>query len=166
MPFYLNETNIYSELDGLKSVLIVPCRFCPAASMAVRAHEAYIDFPRRILKTPSYEGFIRRIKSGLQNRGIKTSIFKSRLLHQFVLCMWTSRRRRNLRELAKQYDALVVMGCEAAVQTVKDSVQSTECKVIQGMKNEGVMSIRPKFRLPCNITLDLESVSPILLAQQ
>jgi hypothetical protein len=166
MPFYLDETDILPEVTGLKSVLIVPCRFCPAASLAVRSTGPYIEFPRRGLETGSYERLIKRVKQKLENRGIKVNLFKSKLLHQFVLCMWTSKRRNKLMELAKEYDALVVMGCEAAVQTVQESVKSTTCRVIQGMKNEGVMSIRPKFSLPCNISLELESVTPLLLELQ
>jgi hypothetical protein len=165
MPFYLDETDILPEVAGLKSVLIVPCRFCPAASLAVRSDEPYIEFPRRGLETGSYERLIKRVKQELENRGIKVSLFKSKLLHQFVLCMWTSKRRKMLMELAKEHDALVVMGCESAVQTVRDAVKSTTCQVIPGMKNEGLMSIRPKFSLPCNISLELESVTPLLLEQ-
>lgn len=165
MPFYLDETGLDLEVAGLESVLIVPCRFCPAASMAVRNGEPYIDFPRRGLETASYERLINRTRRSLEDRGVKVSVFKSKLLHQFVLCMWTSRRRKKLRELAKEYDALVVMGCEAAVQTVREAVKSTACQVIPGMRNEGLMSIRPSMSLPCTISLELESVSPILLEQ-
>lgn len=166
MPFYLDETDILPEVTGLNSVLIVPCRFCPAASLAVRSNEPYIEFPRRGLETGSYERLIKRVKQKLENRGMKVSLFKSRLLHQFVLCMWTSKRRRMLMELAKEHDALVVMGCESAVQTVREAVKSTNCQVIPGMKNEGLMSIRPKFSFPCNISLELESVTPLLLEPQ
>lgn len=165
MPFYLDERDTAPEIAGLKSVLIVPCRFCPAASMAVRNKEPYIDFPRRGLETASYERLIKRTKRNFESKGIKTGVFKSKLLHQFVLCMWTSSRRDRLAEMAREYDALVVMGCEAAVQTVGDAVKSTSCQVIPGMKNEGVMSIRPRFSPPCRISLDLESVSPVLLEQ-
>ena len=35
MPVYLNEIDDFSKLGKYKSVLIVPCRFCPAASLAV-----------------------------------------------------------------------------------------------------------------------------------
>lgn len=165
MPFFLAETDVVSQVSSLKSVLIVPCRFCPAASLAVRNNEPYIDFPRRGLETASYERFIDRTKQSLENKGVEVTVFKSKLLHQFVLCMWTSNRRKKLMELAKEYDAVVVMGCEAAVQTVRDAVKSTNCQVIPGMKNEGLMSIRPRFSLPCSISLELESVSPILLEQ-
>jgi hypothetical protein len=76
--------------------------------------------------------------------------------------MWTSKRRKKLLERAKKHEALVVMGCEAAVETVRNSVESTTCQVIQGMKSEGIMSIQPKFSLPCNIRLELESVTPYI----
>ena len=166
MPFYLDETDIVPEVAGFKSVLVVPCRFCPAASVAVKSKEPYIEFPRRSLKTASYERFVKKMKSGFEERGIKTGVFKSNLLHQFVLCMWTSRRREKLRERAKDYEAVVVIGCEAAVETVRAAVKSAGCQVIQGMKTEGIMSIQPRFRLPCNISLELQGVSPTLFPQQ
>jgi hypothetical protein len=75
--------------------------------------------------------------------------------------MWTLRRRRKLSEHAKEYDVLIVLGCEAATQTVRDSVKSTSCEVIQGLKSEGVMSIRPRFHLPCNLSLELQSVTKL-----
>jgi hypothetical protein len=128
----------------------------------VRSNEPYIEFPRRSLKTASYERLIKAMKHSFENRGIKTSVFKSKLLHQFVLCMWTTKRRKKLLERAKKHEALVVMGCEAAVQTVRNSVESSTCQVIQGMKSEGIMSIHPKFSLPCNLSLELESVTPYI----
>ena len=67
---------------------------------------------------------------------------------------------------AKKYEALVVIGCEAAVETVREAVRSTDCQVIQGMKTQGVMSIQPGFKLPCTISLDLQGVSPTLFPEQ
>lgn len=160
MPCYLKEIDTISELAGFKSVLIVPCRFCPAASLAVSRNEPYIELFRGFLRTASYEKTLSTMKSRLEKNGVKTGIFKSNLLHQFVLCMWTSKRRNELIEQAKKYEALVVMGCDAAIQTIQDSVRSTSCQVIRGMKTEGLMIIKPKFHLPCNISLELESVTP------
>ena len=164
MPFCLDVTDVVPEVDNLESVLIVPCRFCPAASMAVKSDEPYIEFPRRSLKTASYERLIKSMKRSFEERGIRTSVFKSNLLHQFVLCMWTSRRRKKLLKRAKEFDAVVVMGCEAAVQTVRNALESTDCQVIQGMKAEGIMSIQPRLSLPCNISLELEGVTPYIHA--
>ena len=160
MPCYLKEIDTISELAGFKSVLIVPCRFCPAASLAVSKNEPYIELFRGFLKTASYEKTLSTMKSRLEKKGVKTGVFKSNLLHQFVLCMWTSKRRNELIEQAKKYEALVVMGCDAAVQTIQDSVRSTSCRVVQGMKTEGLMIIKPKFHMPCTISLELESVTP------
>jgi hypothetical protein len=162
MPVYLKDINEFPELERFESVLIIPCRFCPAASLAVRGNNPYFEFFRRFLKTASYEQYIETTKSNLEAKGVKADVFKSTLLHQFVVCMWTSRRRKKLAERAGKYEALLVMGCEAAVQTIYDSVKSTSCKVFQGMRSEGIMSIKPLFHLPCNISLELNSITPLL----
>ena len=160
MPFCFEVKDVSPEVVNFKSVLIVPCRFCPAASMAVKNNEPYIEFPRRSLKTASYERHLADMKDSFEKRGIKTSVFKSNLLHQFVLCMWTAKRRGALLERAKKFEAVVVMGCEAAVATVRSTLESTTCHVIPGLRSEGIMSIQPKFSLPCNLRLELESVTP------
>jgi hypothetical protein len=165
MPFCLEVRDVAPEVADSKSVLIVPCRFCPAASMAVKNNEPYIEFPRRMLKTASYERLIDSMKKSFDNKGIEASIFKSNLLHQFVLCMWTTRRRKKLLERAKHFEAVVVMGCEAAVQTVRNALVSSDCRVISGMKAEGIMSIQPKLSMPCNISLELEGVTPYIHAE-
>jgi len=61
--------------------------------MAVKSNQPYIEFPRRFLKTPPYERQLTDMKNSFEERGIKTGLFKSNLLHQFVLCMWTAKRR-------------------------------------------------------------------------
>ncbi len=162
MPVYLKEKSEFPELERFKSVLIVPCRFCPAASMAVRRDKPYFEFFRRFLKTASYEQLIDTIKSNLKKKGVKTDVFKSRLLHQFVVCMWTSRRRKKLLKRASRYEAVLVMGCEAAVQTIHDSLETTNCKVFQGMTSEGIMTIKPSLTLPGNISLELDKVIPLV----
>ena len=87
--------------------------------------------------------------------GARTDIFRSYLLHQFVVCMWTSRRRKKIRTLAESYDAIVVLGCEAAVDTIQDSIETASCRVFQGMRTEGIMSVRPRFHWPLCISLEL-----------
>lgn len=159
MPFILNAIDDTAAYEQFGSVLIVPCRFCPAASAAVKNNEPYFEILRRFLKTGSYERFIGNLVAKLESKGIKADVFRSRWLHQFVLCMWTSRRRAALKRRAKSYDALVVLGCEAAVQTVRDAIKPDCCPVLQGVKTEGIMSIIPRLGLPCNLTLDIESVS-------
>lgn len=159
MPFILKTIDDTSAYEQFKSVLIIPCRFCPAASAAVKNNEPYLQPLRRLFKTRPYEKFIATLKSRLEAKGVKTRVFRSRWIHQFVLCMWTERRRKALKKLSDKYDLMVVLGCEAAVQTVQDAVGPNSCKIIQGVETEGIMSIQPRFNLPCDLSLELESVS-------
>ena len=92
MPFILNAIDDTAAYEQFESVLIVPCRFCPAASAAVKSNEPYFEIFRRFLKTDSYERFIKSLKSKLEKKGIKTGVFKSRWLHQFVRRGWRTNR--------------------------------------------------------------------------
>jgi hypothetical protein len=163
MPFHFKQIDDISEFAQFKSVLIIPCRFCPAASASISNNEPYFEFFRKFLKTDSYERYIKSLKSKFEAKGIKTDIFKSKIIHQFVLCMWTEKRRQKLLKRAKNYEALIVLGCEAAVNTVSDAVKSASCKVFQGLETEGVMSIQPRLHLPANISLELQSLTPLAL---
>jgi hypothetical protein len=165
MPFYLKELDISRQLAGLQSVLIVPCRFCPAASLAVREKRPYIELFRRFLRTEAFESLIHALTRRLQDAGIKTSLFDSKLPHQFTACMWTSRRRKALAKRAAQFEGVAVLGCDAMVETVRDSIESTECRVIPGMEIEGLMNVLPTVRLPLNISLELHGVTPVTGAQ-
>ena len=166
MPVYLKDIHDFQQLEQFESVLIVPCRFCPAASLAVRNNEPYFEFFRHLLQTDAYERYIELMKSDLENKGVKADVFRSRVPHQFVVCMWTRRRRKQLMKRAKNYDALVVLGCEAAVQTILDSVDNASFQVVQGMRTEGIMSILPRFKWPDSITLQLNSITPLLHQKQ
>jgi hypothetical protein len=166
MPFHFKPIDDISEYSQYKSVLIIPCRFCPAASSSINNNEPYFEFLRKFLKTDSYERYIKNLKSQFEEKGIKADVFKSKIIHQFVLCMWTSKRRQKLLNSAKEYEALIVLGCEAAVNTVKDAVQSASCKVFQGLETEGIMSIQPRIHLPANISLELQSLTPLALQKK
>ena len=92
MPFYLKELDITPQVAGLQSVLIVPCGFCPAASLAVQEKKPYIELFRKLLRTESYDLFIRALRSRFEESGIKTEVFENKLPHHYVSCMWTSGR--------------------------------------------------------------------------
>jgi hypothetical protein len=159
MPFYLKESNVLPKVAGFRSVLIVPCRFCPAASLAVRKKKPYIELFRRFLRTEAYESFINALKRRLQDEGIKAAVFDSKLLHQFVACMWTSKRRRQFAKRAADFEGVVVLGCDAMVEAVRDSLSSTDCRVIQGMQIEGLMNVLPTVSFPGNLSLGLQGVT-------
>lgn len=160
MPFYLRDRDISTELAAVGSVLIVPCRFCPAATLAVREQEPYIRLFRNLLRTPSYESYIRALKARLENQGIRTGIFESRLPHQFVACMWTAGRRKALARRAAAYDAVLVLGCDAAIATVR-SYLPANCRVIAGMELEGIMTVIPRVRFPFDISLEVSGIARI-----
>lgn len=165
MPFHFNFNDDITEFEKLKSVLIVPCRFCPAASSAVTNNVPYIDIFRKFLKTDSYEKHIKDLKKKFKEKGVKASVFESKLIHQFVLCMWTSKRRKKLLERAKDFEALIVLGCEAGVQTIRDAVKESPCQVFQGVETKGIMSIKPRLQPSGKLSLELESVTPLKLQE-
>ncbi len=156
MPVYLNTLDIYSELSGVKSVLIVPCRICPAISLAVANGEPYIELFRRLFRTASLDRYVRSVQARLEKGRVKTGVFES-FFPIPMMCMWTSWQRKRLLKCAASYEAVVVMGCDSATHTVRESVQSTDCQVFQGMKVEGIVSVTPRFHLPLNITLEISS---------
>ena len=162
MPFYLKETDILPQVAGLQSVLIVPCRFCPAASMAVRRNQPYIEVFRRFLRTEAYESFIQDLKRRLTDEGIRAVVFDSKLPHHLVTCMWTSGRRRALAKRAAEFEGVVVLGCDATAETVLDSIGSTDCRVIQGMEIEGIMNVFPVVTFPFNISLVMQGITSVI----
>ena len=166
MPFYLKESDILPRVAGFQSVLIVPCYFCPAASLAVRKSKPYIRFFRNLLKTEAYESFIKELKSRLEDEGLRTAVFDSKMPYHYAACMWTARRRSKLAERAAEFDALLVLGCEATVELVRDSVKHDDSQVILGMDNEGLMNVLPALSFPCNVTLELNGVTPVVTKTQ
>ena len=164
MPMYLKEVDVVPEVAKFQSALIVLCRFCPAASLAMRNDEPYIEFFRRFLNTESYEQLINSMQSRLEKEGLKTNVFKGSLFPMplnFITCFWTSGQREKLLKHAHEYEAVVVMGCEAAYERVCDILKSTDCQIFLGMESEGVVEAKPKFRLPLNISLELSNVLPV-----
>lgn len=161
MPFYLREADVLPQVAGLQSVLIVPCRFCPAASLAVSEGKPYLEPFRRFLQTEAYEELIRSLARRLQEASLRTALFESKLLHQFTACMWSSKRREKLARRASEFDGVVILGCDAMVESVSKVLETTDCRVIPGMKIEGLMNVLPRVSFPLKISLELEGVTPI-----
>lgn len=152
MPIHLDDLDVVSEVEGLGSALIVACNMCAGASLAEREDKPFMQFFRSLLKSPPLERHIARLESRLRQKGVNAKKFKAGVIQQFFLCLWTSRQRRKLRESANEYEAVVVLGCDSAIQTVRDSVDGTDCRVVPGMAVAGVMNTRPRFHWPCNIS--------------
>ena len=161
MPIHFNDLDVVSAARGLKSALIVPCNMCPAATVAVREKKPFMQFFRSFLKSLPFEQYIKEMQSRLKKQGVDTKVFRSNLYHQWFMCMWTSGQRKKLQVAAKQYEAVIVLGCDSAAETVRDSVRSIGCKVIDGMEVTGIMNATLRFHLPCNVTFENCRTIPI-----
>jgi hypothetical protein len=161
MPIHFDDLDVVSEVAGLSSALIVPCNMCPGVTVAVRENKPFIQFFKYGLVSGPFEQYLRALQSRLREHGVKTKVFKSILYHQWFMCLWTSAKRKKLQECSKQYDAVIVLGCESATETVRDAVKSNSCKVIEGMKVAGIMNAQIRFNLPGNVSFDGCGVVPI-----
>jgi hypothetical protein len=74
--------------------------------------------------------------------------------------MWPSGRRKKLQKAAKQYDAAIVLGCDTATETVRESLESTGCRVIEGQEVTGFTNAKMRFRLPCNVCFEECKIVP------
>jgi hypothetical protein len=161
MPIHFNDLDVVSEVSGLSSALIVPCYMCPAVTVAVREKKPFIQFFKNFLKSAPFEKYMKALQSRLRENGVNTKVFKSIPSHQWFMCMWTSGKRKKLQRYAEQYDAVIVLGCDSATETVRDAVKSTNCKVIEGMEVAGIMNAQIRFHLPGNVSFENCKTVPI-----
>ena len=161
MPIHFNDIDVSSEVAGLKSVLIVPCNMCPAATVAIREKKPFMQLFRSLLKSLPFEQYLQKLQDRLKEQGVNTEIFRSNFYHQWFMCMWTSAQRKKLQKIAQKHEAVLVLGCDSATETVRDSVEAVGCKVIEGMKVTGIMNARLKLHLPGNISFENCHIVPI-----
>lgn len=161
MPIHLDDLDVMSEIEGLRSVLIVPCNLCPGVTVAVRENRPFMRLTRSLLRSSPFEEYMESLRSRLQEAGVKAEIFRSIPYHQWFLCMWTGRRRKQLEEAVRYYDGVIVLGCDSATETVRLAVGSTPCKVIEGMRVAGIMNAKLTFRLPDRLSFEDCQVRPI-----
>jgi hypothetical protein len=161
MPIHFADLDVVSEVEGVSSALIVPCIMCPAATVAVREQKPFMQFFRSLFKSLPLERYIEALQSRLADKGVQTEVFKNRLYHQWFLCMWTARRREKLRKRASHHDAVIVLGCDSATETVRKPAEAAGCKVIEGMKVSGIINAQLSFRLPGSVSFDSCSIVPL-----
>jgi hypothetical protein len=161
MPIHLHDLDVVSQAAGVNSALIVPCNLCPAVTVAVNQKQPFMKLFRSVLKSAPFEQYIKDLQSRLSDSGVTTKVFKSNIYHQWFLCMWTDRRRRKLQKQAEQYDAVIVLGCDTANETVRDAVEPTGARVIEGMQVAGLMNAKLSFQLPANISFKDCRIIPI-----
>jgi hypothetical protein len=153
MPIHFEDQDVLAEIAGVRSALIVPCNLCPAVTVATREKRPFMRIFSSPLKSAPFEEYLEALRTRLRERGVSSEVFSSRLYHQWFMCMWTERRRKNLEQRAKRFDAVIVLGCDSAAETVRDVV-SADVRVIEGMKTVGIMNGRMSLRLPGDLFFD------------
>jgi hypothetical protein len=70
------------------------------------------------------------------------------------MCLWTKGQRNRLLKRARDYEAVLVMGCESARYTVEQALKNTDCKVILAMRLTGITNAAVKFQFPLTVKLE------------
>ena len=161
MPIHFHDVDLAVEISGVKSALIVPCIMCPAVTVAIREKKPLMRFLRSPFKSAPFEQYLATLQARLLELGVKNEVFKSRLYQNWFLCMWSAGRRRKLLESAKNYDAVIVLGCDSATETIRDAVESTGCRVIEAMEVGGLTNARLKFSFPDKISFEGVKIVPM-----
>ena len=153
MPLHLESLDLSDRLKSYKSVLLVSCPVCPPASLASDNDSLLIEFFKHGIKTPAYEEHLKELRKSMEAEGIRTGVFTSYLPCP-TTCMWTAGQRNRLRKRAMNYDSALDMGCESAQCTVEETLKSTKCDAILGMRLVGITNAKLKLKFPLNIKLD------------
>lgn len=161
MPIHFEDLDVVSKVEGLSSALIVPCRMCPAATIAVRENKPFMNFFRSLFKSQPFEQYLKTLQDRLKEKGINSKVFGCSLYHRWFMCMWNPGTRKNLLKEAQKYDAVIVLGCSSATVTVRDTVESIGCKVIEGMEATGIMNAKLSFNLPCKVSFSECKETPL-----
>ena len=161
MPLHFTDRDVLPEAVGLHSALIVPCNLCPAVTVAVRERKPFMQFFRNPLKSAPFEEYLEALQRRLRDAGVTTKVFRNHLYHQWFLCTWSARRRKKLQNCAKKYDAVIVLGCASATETVRESVESIGVKVIEGMTTSGIMNARLNLKWPGRLFFEHSRVVPM-----
>lgn len=147
MPINLEPIDIQDDLKGVRSALFVLCPVCPQFSLAMQTDSPWMELIRSGLKTGALEDHIRQIRESLEDRGIRTAFFTTRLPLP-TMCLWTRGQRARLLSRAKGFDAVVVLGCESAAFTARQVLKDSQCKVVQGMRMVGITNATITHRFP------------------
>ena len=70
------------------------------------------------------------------------------------MCLWMKSQHYRLLKRARNYEAVLVLGCDSATYTAQDALKNTDCHVVQGMRMVGAANATVKVRFP--FTIDLE----------
>jgi hypothetical protein len=152
MPINLEPKDISADLASISSALIVYCPVCPQISLAMQTDSPWIELLKSGLKTGALENHIEDIRDSLEQRGIRTDVFTLRLPLP-TMCLWTKGQRSRLLKRAKAYEAVIVLGCDSATFTARQTLRRAGCRIVQAMKMIGITNATVRYQFP--ITLEL-----------
>ena len=153
MPIHLEPIDVSAELQDVGSVLIVACPICPPMSLAMQEQSPVIELFKRGIKTGAFEDFIREIREPLERRGVRTGVFRTYLPCP-TMCLWTKGQRRRFLKHARDYEAVLVLGCDSSTRTAESTLAGLDVRVFQAMHATGIANATLRYRFP--MTLDLQ----------
>ena len=162
VPINLEPRDVSAELANARSVLIVYCPVCPQFSLAMQTDSPWLEFLRNGLKTAALEDHIRSIRDPLEQRGVRTDVFTMRAPLP-TMCLWTNGQRKRLLKRARDYEAVVVLGCDSAAFTAQRVLEDTSSRVILGMQMVGITNATVTHRFP--LTFELQDTSRVEIGQ-
>jgi len=157
MPVYLEPKDVSADLEKFSSVLIVFCPICPPMCLAMQKKSPFIELFKRGIKTGAFEDYIKSIREPLEQRGVQTGLY-SMYTPIPMACLWTVGQHKRLLKQARDYEAVVILGCDSATYTAKEALKSTDCQIIQAMQMTGIANATVKFRFPVTVDLDMHLV--------
>ena len=70
-----------------------------------------------------------------------------------LMCLWTAGQRKRLLRRARDFEAVLVLGCYSAAHTARVTLKDIDCRVFQGMKEVGLANATIKVRYPFIVEL-------------
>ena len=153
MPLHMEPIDVSDELADIDSVLVVSCPVCPPISLAMQKNSPFLEILKSGLNTGAFEDYIRSIRQPLEARGVKTGVYRTYTPCP-TMCLWTEGQRSRFRQRARDYDAVVVLGCNTARYTVQSALRDTDCRVVQAMRTIGMTNAALKFEFPMTVKLE------------
>ncbi len=152
MPVQVEPRDVSSELEGVSSVLIVSCPVCPPMCLSMQKESPFIDFFKRGIKTGAFEDHIKSLREPLERRGVRTGVYSVHTPTP-MMCLWTEGQRRRFLKRARDFEAVVVLGCDSGVVTANAVLEDTDCRVVQGMETHGLVNATTQIRFPLKVTM-------------
>jgi hypothetical protein len=145
--------DVSADLESVSSVLIVSCPVCPPVSLAIQRNEPLIEVFKHGLKTGAFEDHVKEIREPLEKRGVRTGVFCT-YAPVPTMCLWTKGQRTRLLKRARDFEAVLVLGCESATYSVRQALGGSECRIVEGMRMTGITNATLKFQPPMNLCLE------------